>query len=92
MSLREDSLKSASASEPLQVGEVKNMKIIAVDPQEERRIVRKLDYCLIPLMTIFYLLSFLVSLFVPPVVVLLLTSRSISLIYRTVRILVLLIT
>ncbi|PAV20618.1 MFS general substrate transporter [Pyrrhoderma noxium] len=35
------------------------MKIIAVDPQEERRIVRKLDYCLIPLMTIFYLLSFL---------------------------------
>ena len=59
---------------------------------KEKRAILKLDLLLMPVMTMFYLLSFLVSLFVPPVVVLLLTSRSISLIYRTVRILVLLIT
>ena len=33
-----------------------------VDPVEERRIVRKLDFCLIPIMALFYLLSFLVHL------------------------------
>ena len=32
-----------------------------IDPTEERRVVRKMDYYLIPMMTMFYLLSFLVS-------------------------------
>lgn len=32
-----------------------------VDPAYEKKVVRKLDFCLIPLMTMFYLLSFLVS-------------------------------
>ena len=31
-----------------------------VDPTYEKKVVRKLDYCLIPLMTMFYFLSFLV--------------------------------
>ncbi|EJD00760.1 MFS general substrate transporter [Fomitiporia mediterranea MF3/22] len=34
-------------------------ELLKIDPAEERRIVRKLDFCLIPLMTMFYLLSFL---------------------------------
>ncbi|KAL5488440.1 hypothetical protein ACEPAI_6558 [Sanghuangporus weigelae] len=33
--------------------------LLEFDRTEERRIVRKLDFCLIPLMTMFYLLSFL---------------------------------
>ncbi|OCB91746.1 MFS general substrate transporter [Sanghuangporus baumii] len=34
-------------------------ELLEFDRTEERRIVRKLDFCLIPLMTMFYLLSFL---------------------------------
>lgn len=34
--------------------------LLQYDAAEERKIVRKLDFSLIPLMTMFYLLSFLV--------------------------------
>lgn len=34
---------------------------LAIDPVEERKAVRRLDLCLVPIMTMFYLLSFLVS-------------------------------
>ena len=37
------------------------------DPQLERQAVRKLDYTILPIMTIFYLLSFLVCSFWPAV-------------------------
>lgn len=36
--------------------------LLGIDPVEERKAVRKLDYVLLPMMTMFYLLSFLVSL------------------------------
>lgn len=49
----------ASASSGLQHGEEKAL-LPEIDPAEERRVVRKMDYCLIPIMTLFYLLSFLV--------------------------------
>ena len=34
--------------------------LLDIDPAYEKKVVRKLDFCLIPLMTMFYLLSFLV--------------------------------
>ena len=48
-----ESLRSVSTVE-------KSATLMGVDRAEERRAVRKLDLCLIPIMTIFYLLSFLV--------------------------------
>ena len=35
--------------------------ILHIDLEEERRIVRKLDLTIVPIMALFYLLSFLVS-------------------------------
>ncbi len=37
-------------------------RLLGIDPAEERRVVRKLDFCILPIMTMFYLLSFLASL------------------------------
>ncbi len=34
--------------------------LAGIDPEDERKAVRRLDYCLLPIMTMFYLLSFLV--------------------------------
>lgn len=58
-SLTAESIKSTSSA----VEKITDEKaaLLDVDPAEERRVVRKLDYCLIPMMTMFYLLSFLVS-------------------------------
>lgn len=42
-------------------GEDARRRILGVSRAEERRIVRKLDWALIPFLTLFYLLSFLVS-------------------------------
>lgn len=36
--------------------------LLVIDRAEERKAIRKLDFCLIPLVALFYLLAFLVSL------------------------------
>ena len=57
-SFKAESLKSGSSG--FQHGAEDKMLLREIDPVEERRVVRKMDYCLIPIMTLFYLLSFLV--------------------------------
>ena len=64
-SIAEDSLKGDDSSPDRtatveESPEEKDSDLLKIDPAEERRIVRRLDYCLIPLMTMFDLLSFLV--------------------------------
>ena len=53
--VRADSLKSATT-----IGDERG-GVLSIDPTEERRIVRKLDFAIVPIMAMFYLLSFLVS-------------------------------
>ena len=53
-----ESLKSVSSMEEKGVSSAS----APVDPIAERRAVRKLDWCLIPIMAVFYLMSFLVRL------------------------------
>ena len=49
------SLKSATTLDDERDG------VLHIDSSEERRIVRKLDLTIVPIMALFYLLSFLVS-------------------------------
>lgn len=59
--IREDSYKEASPAHSIRDADSRGEKdFLEIDAQEEKRAVRKLDYALIPLMTMFYLLSFLV--------------------------------
>ena len=53
--VKANSLKSVSSVED------ERGKTVRIDPIEERRAVRKLDWCIIPIMSMFYFLSFLVS-------------------------------
>lgn len=55
-------MKSVHSSGEQYVDEnVKEMVPLAgIDPEDERKAVRRLDYSVLPIMTMFYLLSFLV--------------------------------
>lgn len=53
-SVRADSFKSASS-----IGDGSS-ELLRIDPVEERRVLRKLDLILTPILAMFYLLSFLV--------------------------------
>ena len=55
--MRAESLRSKSSIAD------EHAKLLRLDPAAERRAVRKLDLCLIPIMAMFYFLSFLVSCF-----------------------------
>ncbi|KAL5530811.1 hypothetical protein ACEPAF_7069 [Sanghuangporus sanghuang] len=59
ISTRDDSFKDASPVRSIQVAEICEKDLANVDAEEVKRAVRKLDYALIPLMTMFYLLSFI---------------------------------
>ena len=56
---KESSLEKAESLRSVSTVE-KPSTLMGVDGAEERRAVRKLDLCQIPIMTLFYLLSFLV--------------------------------
>lgn len=56
-----ESVKSIpSAGENVLYEKEQQQPLLDIDPVEERKSVWKLDLCLIPIMTMFYLLSFLV--------------------------------
>jgi len=56
---KHQSLFAFRSDSELQVG-TNNLTLVRYSRDEERRAVRKLDYTVLPVMTIFYLLSFLV--------------------------------
>ena len=49
-----------SSTEVLSRTSVASLEKVTFDAEEERQAVRRLDYQIVPLMTVFYLLSFLV--------------------------------
>ena len=53
-------MSEKSSTEVLSRTSVASLEKVTFDAEEERQAVRRLDYQIVPLMTVFYLLSFLV--------------------------------
>jgi len=61
----EDSRPSSTAASSKDAGVAPGKPVEVVDTELERRAVRKMDYTILPVMTMFYLLSFLVRTSLP---------------------------